>query len=153
MQGTSFASPGALRAALGVRAYLGPVIQPIGLKALLVHHSNDGGHDPREVGWGKVPVDVEELITCADDTAHVLYQGTMDASGFLRMRVPLPTAGLTGRVRISATFCYTTEVDPQDPLNYTRAGLEMCIRDSPNPLLADHDLHHYCDGQAALSNR
>jgi hypothetical protein len=31
-------------------------------------------------------------------------------------------------VRISATFCYTTEVDPQDPLNYTRAGLEVTFR-------------------------
>jgi hypothetical protein len=28
-------------------------------------------------------------------------------------------------VNIRATFCYATETDPQDPLNYTRAGLEV----------------------------
>jgi hypothetical protein len=128
IQGTSFASPNALRAGLGVRAYLGPVVQPIGLKALLVHHSDDGSHEAREVGWGKLPIDLDELITCADDTAHVLYQGTMDASGYLRLRVPLPSAGLKGKVTIAATFCYATEVDPQDPLNYTRAGLDITFR-------------------------
>jgi len=128
IQGTSFASPNALRAAVGVRAYLGPVIQAIGLKALLIHHSNDGEHDAREVGWGRVPSDVEELITCPDDTAHVIYQGSLDASSYLRLRVPLPATGLTGKIRITATFCYATEVDPQDPFNYTRAGLEITFR-------------------------
>jgi integrase len=39
------------------------------LKALLVHHSEDGDHDAREVGRGRIPVNVEDLITCADDTA------------------------------------------------------------------------------------
>jgi hypothetical protein len=128
IQGTSFASPSALRAAVGVRAYLGPVVQPIGLKALLIHHSDDNDQDAREVGWGRVPSEVEELITCPDDTAHVLYQGSLDASSYLRLRVPLPASGLAGKVRITATFCYATEVDPQDPLNYTRAGLDITFR-------------------------
>jgi len=128
VQGTSFASPNALRAALGVRAYLGPVVQPIGLKALLVHHSDEGEYDAREVGWGKLPHGLDDLITCPDDTAHVLYQGTMDASTYLRLRVPMPAAGLKGKVTIAATFCYATEVDPQDPFNYTRAGLDITFR-------------------------
>ena len=51
IQGTSFASPNALRSGLGVRAYLGPVVLPVGLKALLVHQSEDGDHKAREVGW------------------------------------------------------------------------------------------------------
>lgn len=55
-QGTSFASPNALRTALGVRTYLGPIVQSIGLKALVIHHSNDGNHDVREVGWGETAV-------------------------------------------------------------------------------------------------
>jgi hypothetical protein len=128
IQGTSFASPNALRAGLGVRAYLGPVVQPVGLKALLIHHSDDGNHEVREVGWGRVPLEVEELITCADDTAHVLYQGTLDASSYLRLRVPLPAGALKGKITIAATFCYATEIDPQDPLNYTRAGLDITFR-------------------------
>ena len=33
-----------------------------------------------------------------------------------------------GDVRLRATFCYATETDPQDPINYTRAGLEITFR-------------------------
>jgi len=46
----------------------------------------------------------------------------------LRARIPLPATGLFGNVTITATFCYATETDPQDPLNYTRAGLEVSFR-------------------------
>jgi subtilase family protein len=127
-QGTSFSAPNALRTAVGIRAYLGPVVKAVGLKALLIHHSRDGGLAQREVGWGKIPSEIEDLITCSDDTAHVLYQGTLDPSSYMRLRVPLPAADLTGKVKIAATFCYATEVDPQDPLSYTRSGLEVTFR-------------------------
>lgn len=127
-QGTSFASPLALRAAIGVRAHLGSVVKPIALKALLVHNGKDNGLDPREVGWGRVSHSVEDLITCPDGVVNVLYQGQLDAGRYLRARVPLPLAGLQGKVTISATFCYATETDPQDPLNYTRAGLDVVFR-------------------------
>jgi len=128
IQGTSFASPAALRTAIGIRTYLGPVITPIALKALLIHHSEDGDHAQREVGWGRIPSDIEQLITCPDGSAHVLYQGLLEPGKYLRARIPLPGDGLAGNVTITATFCYATEVDPQDPLNYTRAGLEIAFR-------------------------
>lgn len=128
IQGTSFAAPAALRMAIGIRAYLGSVITPIALKALLIHHSEDCGHAQREVGWGRIPPDVEQLITCPNGSAHVLYQGVLEPGKYLRARIPLPADGLAGNVTITATFCYATEVDPQDPLNYTRAGLDIAFR-------------------------
>jgi hypothetical protein len=128
IQGTSFASPAALRAAIGIRTFLGSVVQPIALKALLIHHSNPQKLDQREVGWGRIPTDLERLITCPDGTAHVLYQGELEPGRYLRARIPLPAMGLKGNVTITATFCYATETDPQDPLNYTRAGLEIAFR-------------------------
>jgi hypothetical protein len=127
-QGTSFASPLALRAAIGVRAHLGSIVKPIALKALLVHNGNDNGLDPREVGWGRVSHSVEDLITCPEGVVNVLYQGQLEAGRYLRARVPLPLADLQGRVTIAATFCYATETDPQDPVNYTRAGLDVVFR-------------------------
>jgi hypothetical protein len=42
--------------------------------------------------------------------------------------VPLPLSALQGKVTIAATFCYATEIDSQDPLNYTRAGLDVVFR-------------------------
>jgi hypothetical protein len=126
--GTSFASPLALRAAIGVRAYLGSVIQPLALKALLIQHGNPLEFDQREVGWGRVPHDVEGLVICPEGTVHVLYQGELEAGKFLRAKIPVPSTGLTGMVTITATFCYATQTDPQDALNYTRAGLEVVFR-------------------------
>lgn len=126
--GTSFASPLALRAAIGVRAYLGSVIQPLALKALLIQHGNPLAFDQREVGWGRVPHDVEDLVICPEGAVHVLYQGELEAGRFLRAKIPLPSSGLSGYVTITATFCYATQTDPQDPLNYTRAGLDVVFR-------------------------
>ena len=126
--GTSFASPSALRAAIGVKTFLGTVLQTLALKALLIHHSEDAGHDQREVGWGRIPAEIENLILCPDGTAHILYQGELEPGRYLRARIPLPSTGLSGKITISATFCYATETDPQDPLNYTRAGLEIAFR-------------------------
>jgi hypothetical protein len=127
-QGTSFSSPLALRSAIGVRAHLGSVMSPIALKALLIHNADRNGIDVREVGWGRVSHSVEELITCPDGSVHVLYQGELEPGRYLRAKVPLPASGLTGNVTIAATFCYATETDPQDPMNYTRAGLEVVFR-------------------------
>jgi hypothetical protein len=126
--GTSYASPVALRTAIGVRAYLGSIVQPIALKGLMIHHSNDSEHHCHEVGWGRIPSDIEELITCGPGTAHILYQGTLEAGKYLRARIPVPNGPIAGKVSISATFCYATETDPQDTVNYTRAGLDIKFR-------------------------
>jgi hypothetical protein len=126
--GTSFASPFALRTAIGVRTYLGSVVQPISLKALLIHHSKDGDHHCYEVGWGRIPSDIEELITCESGEAHILYQGTLEPGKYLRARIPVPNGPIPGKVSITATFCYATETDPQDTINYTRAGLDIKFR-------------------------
>jgi len=128
IQGTSFASPLALRAAIGVRTHLGSVMSPLALKALLIHHGDPEDVQAREVGWGRVPHEIEELVTCPPGMVHVLYQGELEAGRYLRAKIPIPASGLQGNVTISATFCYATETDPQDPLNYTRAGLEVAFR-------------------------
>jgi len=128
IQGTSFAAPLALRTAIGVRAYLGSVMSSLALKALLIHHGERCDWDVREVGWGKVSHEIEDLVTCPEGRVHVLYQGDLEAGRYLRAKIPIPSSGLRGKVTISATFCYATQTDPQDPLNYTRAGLEVAFR-------------------------
>ena len=89
-EGTSFASPLALRTAIGVRTYLGSIIQPISLKAMLIHHSDAAGHHCHEVGWGRIPSEVEKMIVCGPGAAHVLYQGTLEPGKYLRARIPVP---------------------------------------------------------------
>lgn len=126
--GTSYASPAALRTALGVRAHLGPVLSPLAIKALLIHGCPEHTYPRAECGWGRVPDDLDELLTVRDHQARVVYQGELRAKQWLRVPIPVPSGNLQGMVTILATFCFASPVDPQDPINYTRAGLEVVFR-------------------------
>lgn len=127
--GTSFAAPLALRSAVGIRAILGDSIHPLTIKALLIHScESDIHHDAHHVGWGRVPSDLNRLITCGDGEARIIYQGELNPGKFLRAPIPLPTVQLTGKVRLKATFCYASPVDPQDAGAYTKAGLNITFR-------------------------
>lgn len=128
--GTSFAAPYLLRNAVGVRAVLGSDLSPLAIKALLVHSANPGTHDKLEVGWGKIPEDLMEIITCPSGVARVVYQGELKPGKYLRATLPLPAGGLQGNIRLKATFCYASSTDPQDAVAYTRAGLEVVFRPS-----------------------
>jgi hypothetical protein len=128
--GTSYASPYLLRNAVGVRAILGADLTPLAIKALLVHAADASTHDKLEVGWGEVPEDLMDVITCPPGTARVVYQGELKPGKYLRATLPLPTGGLTGNIQLKATFCYASPTDPQDAAAYTRAGLEVVFRPS-----------------------
>jgi hypothetical protein len=128
IEGTSFSSPLALRTAIGVRAHLGPVIQALALKALLIHHSKTLDHPIEEVGWGQIPYDIEDLITCGSGIVHILYQDKIERGKYVRAAIPVPSTPMNGAVEITATFCYSTEIDPEHPDTYTRAGLDIKFR-------------------------
>jgi hypothetical protein len=141
VQGTSFASPLGLRMATGIRAHLGVNISPLGIKALLIHKADKDVKNRNEVGWGRIPNSVEDLITCGPNIAHVIYQGELTPGKWLRAPIPMPPPPLLGSITISATFCFVSETDPQDPLAYTRSGLEVVFR--PNQArVRDEDQHH-----------
>jgi hypothetical protein len=126
--GTSFASPYLLRNAVGIRAIMGDELTPLAIKALLVHAADPSTHDKLEVGWGKVPEDLIDIITCPAGIARVVYQGELKPGKYLRAVLPLPPSGLTGNIKLKATFCYASPTDPQDAASYTRAGLETVFR-------------------------
>lgn len=126
--GTSFAAPTALRTAIGLKAHFGKLLTPLAIKALLLHGCEDGGHDKAEVGWGRIPAEVEEIALTDQHAAHIVYQGELRPASWVRMQIPIPSDQLAGMVEITATFCFATSTDPQDPLNYTRSGLEVRFR-------------------------
>jgi hypothetical protein len=126
--GTSFASPYLLRSAVGVRAVLGGDLTPLAIKALLVHAAEPKDLDVRHVGWGKIPEDLDQIITCPPGVARIVYRGDLKPGKYLRAQLPLPDGGLQGMIRLKATFCYSCPVDPQDASAYTRAGLDIVFR-------------------------
>ena len=130
--GTSYAAPAAMRSALAVRAHLGPVLSPLAIKALLIHSTEAGRHSRAEAGWGRLPVDLEELVICPKGSVRVVYQDEITAARYRRIHLPLPKGELAGMVHINATFCFATAVDPEHPGNYTKSGLSVLFR--PNRL-------------------
>jgi hypothetical protein len=126
--GTSFASPYLLRSAVGIRAILQTGLSPLAIKALLIHGADPSNHDKSEVGWGKIPEDLMAIITCEPGVARIIYQGELKPGKYLRAHLPIPRGGLTGRIRLKATFCYASPTDPQDVCSYTRAGLDVIFR-------------------------
>ena len=134
--GTSFASPFLLRSCVGIRAILGEDLSPLAIKALLIHSADSSTHDKNEVGWGKVPEDLMRVITCPTGVARVVYQGELKPGKYLRAALPIPVGGLTGNIKLKATFCYASPTDPQDSACYTRAGLDIVFRPSDKKIKA-----------------
>jgi len=126
--GTSFAAPTALRTAIGLKAHFGKLLTPLAIKALLLHTCDDASHDKTEVGWGRIPADVDSIVMTDQHAAHIIYQGELRPASWIRMQIPIPSEPMSGIVNISATFCFATPTDPQDPINYTRSGLEVRFR-------------------------
>lgn len=127
--GTSYASPTAMRTAVGVRALLGQELGALAIRALLINRSSNlDKHSKQEVGWGRIEHTVEELIKSDDHTAHIVYQKTISPGQWLSAEVPLPDTELKGNVELCATFCFAASTDPQHTINYTRAGLEVVFR-------------------------
>lgn len=127
--GTSFASPLALRTALGIRAHFGEVLSPIALKALLVHAAiKEDAHEPKHCGWGRVPTDFHSIVSTNNTSVRVVYQGTLNPAEWMNVPIPLPAEDLQGMVNIKATLCYFTDTNPEDPVNYTKSGMEIRFR-------------------------
>lgn len=125
--GTSFAAPTAMRVGAGVRAQFSEPLWAPAVKALMVHHANGDAATRTETGWGLLSHGLGDLVLCDDHEAHIVYQRQMPVSGAVRLYLPIPD-GLKGDVEIKATFCFYCEVDPEDAINYTRAGLEIQFR-------------------------
>ena len=121
--GTSFASPYLLRKAVAIKALMGKSISPVAVKAMLINSAESNGMNQHEVGWGRVPDEIESFIESPLGTARILYQGELLPGKYMKAPLPIPKSGLNGQVNIRATCCFITPVDPQDSSMYTKAGV------------------------------
>lgn len=128
--GTSFAAPLVLRQAIALSTSLQYNITPLTAKALLVHHAEPKDFPRHEIGWGRFPNDINDIIYCSDDEVKVIYQGILKPSQYMRALIPIPNIPMRGNVNLRATLCFSTSVDPEHSLNYTRSGLEVTMRKS-----------------------
>lgn len=136
-QGTSFASPTALRVAGQVLYHMGESLSPLAVRALLVHHADRGRHCITEVGRGLVDGNLSTLLTSDNSTCHIVYQGLFDPKKYVRFQIPEPDGGFIGKVELSLTVAYASEVDPASPDAYTRAGIEVFWRPNEDDIKDD----------------
>ncbi len=130
--GTSFATPNVLRTAVGIRAHFGNQLSALAIKALIINKTDCRGHSKVEVGWGRVPNTIDEIVRCSEGVVTVVYQGKLLPSKYIRAQIPVPNDGITGVVTITATLCFASETDSQDSSNYTRSGIEIVFRPNEN---------------------
>ncbi|RTW10514.1 S8 family peptidase [Pseudomonas aeruginosa] len=142
VEGTSFATPYALRTCIGTRALVGDGISPLGIRALMLHHSDTADHNSHEVGWGRFMCNPEELLACEDDEVTILYEGLLPISKYLRAPIPVPTSTLAGNVQVKATLVIAPEVDPAFAHAYTRAGLEVVFRPDTTKVIEERDAEY-----------
>lgn len=127
--GTSFGSPALLRTAIGVKASLNFDLHILSVRALLAHHSiRPKTMSMSEVGHGRFPQTVDEVLMCDDNETRVIYQGVLEAGQNLRAFIPFPTLPLNGWVILRATLCFASQTDPEHAVNYTRSGLSVTFR-------------------------
>ena len=126
--GTSVSAPSVLRLAAGVRAHFGASLSTLAIRALLIHTAEPSQHECQDVGRGRVARSLQDIVLCDDDTIRVVYQGKISPARYIRAPIPVPAGTIPGRVSITATLCFVTEVDPHHPGNYTRTGLEVTFR-------------------------
>lgn len=126
--GTSFSAPSTLRQAAGVKAHFGTALNTLAIRTLLIHCSESSELPKEEVGFGRVSRSIDDIVICKDGVMRVVFQGRISASKYIRTPIPVPLTALPGRIKIKATLCYATAVDPHHPENYTRSGLEITFR-------------------------
>jgi hypothetical protein len=131
--GTSFSAPALLRIATGIKASLDFDINLLTVRALLKHLAmRNEEMAMSEVGHGRFPQSVEEVMLCSDNEVRVIYQGVLTAGKNLRAIIPFPTLQALGKITLSATLCFASKTDPEHALNYTRAGLTVVLRPKGN---------------------
>lgn len=129
IEGTSFSAPLALRTATAVGSQIGNEnLFPRTLRALMIHKADPKKFKRKHVGWGRFEVNVDKVMTTADDEVLVIYQGELPIGEHLRADVPFVSGLLTGKVTLTATLVISPEVDPEYPGAYTRSGLEVAFR-------------------------
>ena len=128
--GTSFAAPHILRYAAYIKSTLNQDIDMLATKALIINKAElPKKANLLDIGRGRVNFNnLEDLLHTPDNTATVIYQGNLTPKKFNRMFIPIPDETIDGEVEITATLCFTSDVDPADTFYYTKSGVDINFR-------------------------
>jgi hypothetical protein len=131
--GTSLAAPtlaksvAELAYALDSRASLNT------LRAFAIHFADrNAALAETHVGYGRVPEELVERLTCRPNEATILYEDTLRRGRTVMLRVPLADQLLhdlgNRYLRFRWTLTFASPVDVTDPVDYSQAGVTAYFR-------------------------
>lgn len=131
--GTSLATPSVARSLAELRHALGSHASANTLRAFAVHHADRRPKLPlNEVGYGRVPTSLLEDLSCTPEEATILYEDRLRRGETVMLTLPIPDDLLDELgeryVELRWTLTFTSPVDVTDPVDYSRAGIEMRFR-------------------------
>lgn len=126
--GTSFAAPLITRQAALIDKYTNQKLSISAIRALLVHSAEQKGSQ-KHTGWGKVPSNITDILSCTNNRVTFLYQGELESKSGVRAAIPF-TKDIrpNEKVVLNATMCFYTEVDIKNPSSYTKTGVEITFK-------------------------
>lgn len=139
-EGTSFANPIAARGLGELAGLLQERTSPALLRACAVHFaerprgkaSTVAGLRSHEVGYGRFAETYLPHLSCPPETATVLYEDSLRRGESVTVRVPLPDDALDAvpsrRVDVRWTLAFIAPLEPNNPVEYARRGIEIYFR-------------------------
>jgi len=127
--GTSFAAPVTTHALADLVTRL-PRVNSSVLRAFATHFAERPRQHQKlrnEVGYGRQPLNYDNLLDCAGNEVHVLYVDEIQRGDLLGYEVPIITPQ-TSPLKLQVTLAYASPVDPTQPTEYTSASLDLTFR-------------------------
>ena len=104
-------------------------VNAVTLRAFALHFAEPckRGEGRVSTGHGRFRDDYAFLHDDQPHLAHILFSGTIGRQEFVPLAVPLPD-GIPVPISLRYTLVTSTDVNPSDPVDYTKAGLDVVFR-------------------------
>lgn len=122
--GTSFASPivaglagqlvGRSQGAMGI----------IAARAALIHSSKNGNKHDHHLGHGIIPDEIEEIVSCGNNSYTLIYQGEILPGKYAELKIPwMNDISIPGNVLFHWTVVAVPGIDPSHSDDYTEGAI------------------------------
>ncbi len=124
--GTSFAAPWIARKMAYLINILGFTREAA--KALIIHSStswNKPETDPMIIGYGIVPININEIIKSKDDEIQIVLNGVSEKYNSYTYNLPVPRKGNMHPFIAKATMCYFPYCSRNQGVDYTNTEFDL----------------------------
>jgi hypothetical protein len=132
--GTSFATPIVSSFAGKLIGGTNNMIDALSSRALIIHSAMEksGAGHSFQMGYGILPEDFNEVITCSEKGYTLIYKGELEPTKYAEFSIPWVTEKIKGNVTIRWTTAILTNVDQNSPDDYTSSSIVTAFYPNKN---------------------